>query len=68
MITANFIITFPISESVENYYLLFQVIFVFHPAINKHREKKKEMRQKRGDWKAFLCSVVSRLMREGRKE
>lgn len=38
MITTNFIITFPISESVENYYLLFQVIFVRSQTINKHQE------------------------------
>lgn len=59
MITTNFIITFPISESVENYYLLFQVIFVRSQTINKHRKRKNGGRRiKEVTGKHFLCSLL----------
>lgn len=46
LITTNFIRTFPISESVENYYLLFQVIFFFIRRINKHRKRSEAVKKK----------------------
>lgn len=71
LITTNFIRTFPISESVENYYLLFQVIFFFIRRINKHRKRSEAVKKKRVKtrWlENILCSFVSRLMQKKKKK